>query len=285
MKSGTFPVDGADLYYEVRGSGPALFIISGAGGDAGFFAAAADELTDAFTVITYDRRGNSRSTGRKAEPMTFAQQASDARSLIDGLAGGRAIVFGNSAGGDIALALAAQHPDVIIGLIVHEPPTVSVLPERTALESFLDSIETIFATDGGEVALTKFASTVRGEGSYEWPHDLTERVGGNVEHIFASEWTAITRFTPDLAALKRAPFPIAMTSGSASRGEYYARPSAVIAREIGALWTEFPGLHLESLARPAVFAGALRAVATLLFVKATGTIPEQWARTEAPSQP
>lgn len=35
MRSGRLTADGADLYYEVRGAGPALLMISGAGGDAG----------------------------------------------------------------------------------------------------------------------------------------------------------------------------------------------------------------------------------------------------------
>ena len=48
--------------------GPALLMISGAGGDAGYYAGVAEELDDAFTVITYDRRGNSRSTGRLPDP-------------------------------------------------------------------------------------------------------------------------------------------------------------------------------------------------------------------------
>ncbi|MCZ0991495.1 hypothetical protein O1M54_49030 [Streptomyces diastatochromogenes] len=83
MRSGMFEVDHAELYHEIRGGGPALLLISGAGGDAGYYSAVADELADAFTVITYDRRGNSRSTGRNGTPMRLAQQAADARELVE----------------------------------------------------------------------------------------------------------------------------------------------------------------------------------------------------------
>ena len=87
MRRGMFETDGAELYYEVRGDGPwILALISGAGGDAGYFTGIADELADAFTVITYDRRGNSRSTGGGDVPMELPRQADDARALIDGLA-------------------------------------------------------------------------------------------------------------------------------------------------------------------------------------------------------
>ncbi len=60
-RSGTAEVAGAELYYEVRGRGPAVLLIAGATGDAGHFEQAADVLASEHTVITYDRRGNSRS--------------------------------------------------------------------------------------------------------------------------------------------------------------------------------------------------------------------------------
>lgn len=53
--------DGADLYFERRGRGPALLLILGGGGDCGYYAALADILASEYTVITSDRRGNSRS--------------------------------------------------------------------------------------------------------------------------------------------------------------------------------------------------------------------------------
>jgi pimeloyl-ACP methyl ester carboxylesterase len=54
-------VNGAELYYEVRGSGPPVLLIMGGTGDGGHFDTLADRLADEFTVVTYDRRGNGRS--------------------------------------------------------------------------------------------------------------------------------------------------------------------------------------------------------------------------------
>ena len=51
----------SDLHHELRGSGPAVLFISGASGDAGHFARAAERLADEFTTVAYDRRGCSRS--------------------------------------------------------------------------------------------------------------------------------------------------------------------------------------------------------------------------------
>nr|WP_240982264.1 alpha/beta fold hydrolase [Streptomyces sp. S3(2020)] len=250
------------MYYEVRGSGPALLMISGAGGDAGYYTEVAADLADAFTVITYDRRGNSRSTGRSGGPMDLARQASDARALIDGLADGRALVFGNSGGAIIGLTLAARHPDSLVGLIAHEPPAVNVLPDDDPARGFFADLAGRYAEGGAPAAGRRFAETVRGEGTYRWPDDLWRRFLGNQDHLFGAEWQGFAGFRPDEAALAAAPFPIVLAAGAEDRGTYYARPSVEIARRIGAPWVEFPGIHMEFLRHPARFATALRALAT-----------------------
>lgn len=61
VRSGKLEVPGASIYYEVRGSGPILLLIHGGGGDVDKFRLIADHLADAYTVLTYDRRGHSRS--------------------------------------------------------------------------------------------------------------------------------------------------------------------------------------------------------------------------------
>ena len=44
--------NGATLYYEMRGDGPSLLLISGATGDAGHWTGVADTLANEYTVIT-----------------------------------------------------------------------------------------------------------------------------------------------------------------------------------------------------------------------------------------
>ncbi|MEU1406655.1 alpha/beta fold hydrolase [Streptomyces sp. NPDC005728] len=276
-----FETDGAGLYYEIRGSGPALLLISGAGGDAGYYSAIADELADAFTVISYDRRGNSRSTGRNGRPMDLSRQAADARDLLDGLAGGRGLVFGNSGGAIIGLTLAASYPEAVSGLVAHEPPAVGVLPDGDPARGFFPELAARYAEGGGPAAGLRFAQTVRGEGTYRWPDDLWRRFLGNQEHLFASEWPGFAAFRPDEAALRAAPFPIVLGAGAEDRGTYYARPSIEIARRIGAPWAEFPGIHMEFLRNPAAFAGALRTLATQMHT-GRDRVPGLW---EGSAQP
>ena len=58
----TLRVAGATLFYRVRGTGPLLLILAGGHGDADATDAICEQLIDRYTVVTYDRRGLSRST-------------------------------------------------------------------------------------------------------------------------------------------------------------------------------------------------------------------------------
>ena len=253
MRRGMFEVDGAGLYHEVRGDGPALLLISGAGGDAGYFTGVADELADAFTVITYDRRGNSRSTGQGDALMDLSQQATDARALIDGLADGRALVFGSSGGAIIGLTLAARHWEAVVGLIAHEPPAVNVLPDGDPARDFFAEVAEAYARGGGPPlragrARRGYVSVAR-RSLEEVPRQRRPSLRPGVAGL---------RRLPAGRGRALAPFPIVLGAGSADRGTYYARPSIEIARGIGVPWVEFPGIHMEFLPRPAGFAAAVR---------------------------
>ncbi|HYY67823.1 MAG TPA: alpha/beta hydrolase [Nitrososphaeraceae archaeon] len=110
--------EGAEIYCERRGSGPLLLLIHGAMEDAGFYSSAADILAKKFTVVSYDRRCSSRSSGDRSADMTVAQQARDAASIIKAMGFEKAIVLGRSGDAIIGLELAQARPEVIDFLIV-----------------------------------------------------------------------------------------------------------------------------------------------------------------------
>lgn len=267
--------DGAALHCEVYGQGPALLMVSGAGGDAGYYSAVAKMLSDTFTVITYDRRCNSRSTGNRNVKMSMQQQAEDAYQVIKKLAGGKAIVFGNSGGAIVSLALAKYHPEVVDGMIAHEPPIVKLLPESDPMRGYFDDLREFAIREGNIAGAQKFVAGVRGEGQYEWPADVFERVIGNFDHFFDNEFEAWGSFVPDFEALSNVKFPLIMAAGQEDRGLHYARPSQIIAEKLGLPWTEFTGYHLPFMERPVEFAATLRAIATQLATR-LGEIPDEW---------
>jgi pimeloyl-ACP methyl ester carboxylesterase len=276
METGTFDTGVVQLYYEKRGTGPAVLLIAGAGGDAGYFTELAERLAGTFTVITYDRRGNSRSSPI-GSPTTVADQSDDAAALINGIVGGPALVFGNSAGAIVALDLAARHPEVIRGVIAHEPPVVGMLPADDEWADFFDRIGTLFREAGPEAAGGTFVSTIRGEGTYAWPEDLLGRFFGNSVYLFTQEWEAWGSWMPDEEALSKVSFPLLLGAGQEDRGLYYGRPSVEIAARVGAPWVEFPGIHLEFLRNPDLFAATLHALLTQLHSSLEG-VPASWQR-------
>src|SRR5881628_2422946 len=86
----TLKVAEAELYYEVRGSGP-LVVLVGAPMDARSFAPLADLLAADHTVLTTDPRGINRSTVRdRDQDSTPEQRADDLSRLIAHLDAGPA---------------------------------------------------------------------------------------------------------------------------------------------------------------------------------------------------
>src|SRR5579884_4018338 len=94
-KSDTLRVSGAGLYYKVRGSGPILLILQGGDGDAQGSEGLAEHLVNRYTVVTYDRRGLSRSKlDEPFEPPHIETHSDDVHCLLAYLTTEPVFVFG-----------------------------------------------------------------------------------------------------------------------------------------------------------------------------------------------
>jgi pimeloyl-ACP methyl ester carboxylesterase len=71
-----------------------------------------------FRVLRYDRRGYGRSFPHDG-PFTMPHQVDD---LVGLLAGRKAVLVGHSYGGNVALATADRHPELVTGVAVYESP-------------------------------------------------------------------------------------------------------------------------------------------------------------------
>ena len=156
-KTNALKVPGANLYHEVRGSGPVLLLICGGVYDAAGYAPLAQQLADRYTVVTYDRRGNSRSPlDGPPEPQSIEVHGDDAHRLLSAVgvtAHQPASVFGNSSGGTIGLELATRHPEQVRTLVVHEPPLFELLPERDHWRTVIRNVEDTFRREGAGPAM------------------------------------------------------------------------------------------------------------------------------------
>ena len=126
----TAMIDGLEVSYVVRGSGPALLMLAPGGFDAtlekwttaGVWKGMRplDTLASDFTVIAYDRRESGASGGR-VERLTWALFADQAKALLDHLKLDEAYVLGGCMGCSVALAFASRYPQTMRALILHWP--------------------------------------------------------------------------------------------------------------------------------------------------------------------
>jgi pimeloyl-ACP methyl ester carboxylesterase len=161
--------NGTTIYYELRGRGPALLFVSGATGDAGHWTGVADALASQHTVITYDRRGNSRSPRPAGwTTTTIDEQADDAAELLEGLDAVPTIVLGTSAAAGIVASLAVRHPAVLRGVIFHEPLFPSGVTNADAVRAGRrELIDEGMARGGPRGGTELFLRSVAGDDVYE----------------------------------------------------------------------------------------------------------------------
>lgn len=257
----TVNVNGAEIYHEVRGSGPPVLFIQGATGDGGTFERVAEQLADEFIVVTYDRRGNSRSPRPEGWDRTsMDEQADDAAGLIQALGLAPTAVFGTSAGAVILLNLLLRHPEALRGAIVHEPPLVPVLLNAEEVGGGLQAmIEEGMAKGGPRGTMKMFLRANAGDTNFEGlDSELRERMLGNAEVFFSTELEAFVSYVPDAGALAGVGVPVLAAAGIENRGLYYHEASEWVAKQLGAEFRELPGGHTPYLDHPREMAEAIR---------------------------
>jgi pimeloyl-ACP methyl ester carboxylesterase len=250
----------SDLHHELRGSGPAVLFISGASGDAGHFARAAEQLADEFTTVAYDRRGCSRSARLgPGEMMQIAAQADDAAALIGQLGLAPAIVFGNSGGGDIALELVARHPHLVRGAIVHEPALIALAGEPEEGDHELQPIFELAAVDPRR-AMEAFIRLNTSDAAFEGLDPrLRERMLGNGAHLFSNELAAFAGYAPDAETIRADRVPVRMLV-SRDGAPQLIRATKRLADQLGLEVQPISGSHAPYLEQPEAFAEELRPI-------------------------
>lgn len=116
----TAEINGANLYYETLGSGPAVLMMHGGLGlSHDYLRPYFDRLSDTHTVVYYDHFGNGRSDKPEDySEMTFDRLTSDAAALMTSLGHDTFTLIGHSYGGFIAQEFAASYGDRLDGLVL-----------------------------------------------------------------------------------------------------------------------------------------------------------------------
>ncbi len=111
--------DGIRIYYEDRGSGPAVLLTHGYSATCNMWKPQVDALADRYRFITWDMRGHGQTdspddASRYSEAVTVA----DMRALLDASGVRRAVVGGLSLGGYMSLAFYRTHPEMVEALLL-----------------------------------------------------------------------------------------------------------------------------------------------------------------------
>lgn len=235
VKTGTVDANGAEFYYELRGSGPTLLFIPGAEGDAEEYLRVVELLEDRFTILSYDRRAFCRSPRPAGYAgTTVEEQADDAAAILRALDFAPAAVWGNSSGAIVGLSLVLRHPEVVRKAMLHEPPLFSGMADWKSVLGFL-----LEATVDGKVP---FLRMLTGDEIYNgFAEGYRERLAADrtwIDH----EFNVFEYYKPsdeDLAAVRT---PVAVLYGADSP-PFFGEAARWLAGGLGTDVLTIPGGH------------------------------------------
>jgi pimeloyl-ACP methyl ester carboxylesterase len=269
METGQLDTPEVNLYYTIRGGWPLLLILQGGAGNADGSEDLANQLSGDFTVITYDRRGLSRSTPIQAKRYEIAAHAADAARLITALSDKPTFVFGSSIGALIGLELIAHNGAHVRTLIAHEPPILQLLEgvdREEAQRRHTEVLET-FQRNGIPAAMKLMVALSGVDINDREPEvpapalaadpKVAARRLADLQHFLTCDVPAVTRYQPDLAALQAAGSRITPAVGSTPPATMPYRCATALAAVLGVSVAEFPGGHSGYILRPKAFAAKL----------------------------
>jgi pimeloyl-ACP methyl ester carboxylesterase len=123
-------INGLKMYYEVHGTGRPLVLLHGAFGRATVYPALARNRQQ----IAVELQGHGH-TADIDRPLTVEHMADDVAALLQHLKIEQADVFGYSMGGNVALALAIRHPE-LLGRVAINGSHFGAIEEAYEPESF-----------------------------------------------------------------------------------------------------------------------------------------------------
>lgn len=264
IREGTLRVPGASIFYRTCGKGLPLLILAGGDTDADMTNPLRDALAERYRVITYDRRGLSRSVIDAGAPAPGIEtHADDAHCLLAELSEEPALVFGNSIGGFSGLDLVARHPEQVRLLVAHEAPSAELLPpdDRQAMAKAQAEMQAAFR-DGGIAAAMKKSAELAGIDPEDRepdiaPPPMTPQREKNVTFLLASDVPHVVGYRLDVPALLDQAAKIVPAAGRSTERTLLHHCAAALARTLNRPLVIFPGGHTGWLLRPKAFATTL----------------------------
>jgi pimeloyl-ACP methyl ester carboxylesterase len=261
---GNLEVDGAQLYYEIRGAGPLLLMIPVASGSTDAYNGVADFLAPHLTVVTYDRRGFSRSQLNSPQDDTqrLGTDADDAARLLKRLSPAPATIFGSSSGAIVALELLARHPSLVSSVVAHEPPLVKLLADGQYWIKVFLGLYQQYLESGPQHAMQEFRDQILTASDRLALARAMDGTGGtyaiaNAKYWFEHELRQYPAVDLDLGTLELLGDCIAPAVGRDSAGFPAHQATEEFAKRLGRQVTIMPGGHLGFLSESVEFGDSL----------------------------
>jgi pimeloyl-ACP methyl ester carboxylesterase len=253
------PINGVRLLVEPpAGQGDLLILVHGGWTDHRTWAALVPLLARDFRVVTYDRRGHSRSE-RGRGPAPRRQDEADLAALIRALGGVPAYLVGTSYGAAIALSLAGRLPELVRGVVAHEPPLLGLVP-MPDVEARLHAVQEQIAAGDAEGGTRRFFEELAlGPGGWELvPEPIREAAVANAQTFVDlredPDWASL-----DVPAVTFFGGPLTITRGD-SGPRWLPRIATAVAGLLGREARVIGGAgHSPHLTNPGAFAAAIRA--------------------------
>lgn len=208
--------DGTKIAYDVSGSGPVLIYVAGATSFRDNFSMreTAKAFSEGFTTYNYDRRGRGDSTDVK--PYSIEKEVDDIEALIDA-AGGKACLYGHSAGAVLVLEAALMFPEKIDKAVVYDPPFVHTKEEQTAYGNLAGSIAALLAQGKNGQAIRCFLAGIGISKFLTWLLPVLPGWKATCELAPTLAYDfELTRDFPPIERLKKIGIPVLVLTGSDS---------------------------------------------------------------------
>jgi pimeloyl-ACP methyl ester carboxylesterase len=248
--------------WQLGEAGDPLVLLHGAWVDHRTFDRVAPLLSQTFQVTVLDRPGYGASAPAP-DPYDFSSEVATIADVIEQLDLQPVHVVGHSLGGSLSVGLAASRPDLLRGLVVHEPPMVGLLdPSDPDLERFRAAARAIAARlSGGDVvggARQFLEEVAEGPGAWERLPRASQML--MVDH--ALRWLAETAeggaFGAPPASVAEFYGPALVTNGARSE-PWYGRVADRLAERLpNVLRQTLPSSgHLPQVTDPGLFVGVV----------------------------
>jgi len=212
-------LNGADIEYEVRGSGAPVVFIHGSILSDGFVPVIEQTgIAENFQIVHYRRRGYAGSS-RAVAGMTMQGWADDCIALLNHLGIASAHVAGHSFGAGIALQMAIDAPGRVRKLALLEPPLLSLVPSGGQFTEWVASVREIYDSGDKTAAMDMVLAGAYGQDYRRFtdvalPAGAFDRAVSDIDTYFQVELGAMQHWNITTEGLKNIRHPVLSMRGS-----------------------------------------------------------------------